>query len=753
MSPNPPTRIVGTPQLRKEGVDKVLGRAKYVDDLEREGMWHGATVRSSIPRGRITAIHYGEQIDWGEFVIVSAADIPGKNHIQMISADQPCLVETQVNHCDEAILLIAHPDKRRLPGAVASIRIDYEPMTPVLSIEESETRQHIVWGEDNIFKQFHLEKGNVDAAWASAAHIVEGEYRTGAQEHLYIENNGVIAEYNDVSGITVWGSLQCPFYVHKSLMAVFDLPTEKVRVIQAETGGAFGGKEDYPSILASHAGLLAKKAGRPIKMVYDRMEDLAATTKRHPSRTRHRTAVDKDGKLLAMEIEIATDGGAYATLSSTVLSRATLHSTGPYVCPNIRITSRSWATNTVPSGAFRGFGAPQSIFAIERHMEQVARVVGLDSAEIRRRNFLHDGDTTATEQVMTEPVILDTLLGRALEISGYEAKRQRFAHDNPHSTIKRGMGIAAFFHGAGFTGSGERYLNSLAGIDVTCDDRVRVLVSSTEFGQGTNTILTQIAAEALRIAYDDVIMAPSDTSIVPNSGPTVASRTSMVVGRLIERSGHQLIAMLQESAGLAETYTTADFFASCERYRELQGKVESLCRYEAPPNIFWDDQKYRGEAYPTFAWAVYVAEVAVDMTTYSAEVTNFYTVQEVGRVLNPTLAAGQIEGGVAQGIGYALYEKVLLKNGHMFNNQMTNYIMPTAQDVPPIAVHFEEIPFQYGAYGAKGIGELPHDGPAPAILNAIQDATGESFAAIPLLPEDIFTRMAAIAFDEEPLTV
>jgi len=753
MSPNPPTRIVGTPQLRKEGVDKVLGRAKYVDDLEREGMWHGATVRSSIPRGRITAIHYGEQIDWGEFVIVSAADIPGKNHIQMISADQPCLVETQVNHCDEAILLIAHPDKRRLPGAVASIRIDYEPMTPVLSIEESETRQHIVWGEDNIFKQFHLEKGNVDAAWASAAHIVEGEYRTGAQEHLYIENNGVIAEYNDVSGITVWGSLQCPFYVHKSLMAVFDLPTEKVRVIQAETGGAFGGKEDYPSILASHAGLLAKKAGRPIKMVYDRMEDLAATTKRHPSRTRHRTAVDKDGKLLAMEIEIATDGGAYATLSSTVLSRATLHSTGPYVCPNIRITSRSWATNTVPSGAFRGFGAPQSIFAIERHMEQVARAVGLDSAEIRRRNFLHDGDTTATEQVMTEPVILDTLLGRALEISGYEAKRQRFAHDNPHSTIKRGMGIAAFFHGAGFTGSGERYLNSLAGIDVTCDDRVRVLVSSTEFGQGTNTILTQIAAEALRIAYDDVIMAPSDTSIVPNSGPTVASRTSMVVGRLIERSGHQLIAMLQESAGLAETYTTADFFASCERYRELQGKVESLCRYEAPPNIFWDDQKYRGEAYPTFAWAVYVAEVAVDMTTYSAEVTNFYTVQEVGRVLNPTLAAGQIEGGVAQGIGYALYEKVLLKNGHMFNNQMTNYIMPTAQDVPPISVHFEEIPFQYGAYGAKGIGELPHDGPAPAILNAIQDATGESFAAIPLLPEDIFTRMAAIAFDEEPLTV
>jgi CO/xanthine dehydrogenase Mo-binding subunit len=750
------TRIVGTPQIRKEGVDKVLGRARYIDDMEREGMWYGATVRSAIPRGRIRAIHFGSEIDWSEFVVATAADVPGKNHIQMIAADQPCLAAVVVNHCDEAVILLAHPDKRRLPEAVAAVRIDYEPLPAVLSLEESETQQEIIWGseaEGNIFKQFHLEKGNVDDIWATAAHIVEGEYRTGAQEHLYIENNGVIAEYSDADGITVWGSLQCPFYVHKSLMAVFDLPAEKVRVIQTETGGAFGGKEDYPSVIASHAGLLARKAGRPIKIVYDRMEDLAATTKRHPSRTRHRTAVDKDGKLLAMEIDIATDGGAYSTLSSTVLSRATLHSTGPYVCPNVRISSRSWATNTVPYGAFRGFGAPQTIFAIERHMEQIARAVGIDSVELRRRNFLHDGDSTATEQVMREPVILDMLLERALKMSDYAAKRELFARENPNSAVKRGMGLAAFYHGSGFTGSGERYLNSLAGIDVTPQGKVRVLVSSTEFGQGTNTILTQIAAEALDVSYDDVEMAPCDTHLIPNSGPTVASRTSMVVGRLIERACHQLIALLQQSAGLKDSYTCSEFFVACDRLREQQGKVESSCRYEAPPDIFWDDQKYRGEAYPAFAWAVYVAEVAVDTTTYSAEVTDFYAVQEVGRVLNPTLAAGQIEGGVAQGVGYALYEKVLLKNGHMFNNQMTNYIMPTAADVPQIHVFFEEIPFAYGAYGAKGIGELPHDGPAPAILNAIQDATGENFPFIPLMPEDIFARMVVRTSVEEHAAV
>jgi CO/xanthine dehydrogenase Mo-binding subunit len=743
MSTSAKNRIVGRAVPRKEGVDKLLGRARYVDDIQREGMWFGATLRSTIPRGIIRSVAFNPRIDWSEFCVVTAADIPGKNHIQMIFADQPCLADGAVNHCDEAIVLLAHPDRHKLREAVDAVEIEYDPLPPVFTIEESERKDVIVWGSDNVIKSFLLEKGDVDSAWAHAAHIVEGEYRTGAQEHLYIENNGMIAEWSEETGITVWGSLQCPYYVHKSLLAVFDLPEDKVRVIQTETGGAFGGKEDYPSTLASHAALLAMKSRHPVKMVYDRMEDLAATTKRHPSRIRHRTALDKDGKLLAMDIDLATDGGAYATLSSTVLSRATLHAPGPYVCPNVRVRSRAWATNTVPYGAFRGFGAPQAIFAVERHMDEIAAAIAIDPIELRRRNFLHDGDTTATEQVMREPVILDQLLDRALMESDYYAKRERFARENPHSAVKRGMGIAAFYHGSGFTGSGERYLNSLAGIDVTADGKVRVLVANTEFGQGTNTILAQIAAEAIGINYDDVIMAPADTGIVPNSGPTVASRTSMVVGRLIERACHQLVAMLRESAGLAAQFTSGEFFAACERLRDAQGEVRSLCRYEAPPNIFWDDQKYRGEAYPAFAWSVQVAQVAVDTVTYSAEVEDFWAVQEVGRVLNPVLAGGQIEGGIAQGIGYALYEKVVWQNGHMANNQMTNYIMPTAEDVPPIHVFFEEIPFQYGAFGAKGIGELPHDGPAPAILNAIRDATGIGFRAIPLLPEDLFAELAA----------
>jgi CO/xanthine dehydrogenase Mo-binding subunit len=743
MSTHATTRIVGAPVLRKEGVDKLLGRACYVDDMERTGMWFGSTVRSTIPRGLIRSISFDPRIDWSEFTVVTAKDIPADNHIQLIIADQPCLADSAVNHCEEPIVLVAHPDKHKLRDAVSAVKIEYDPLPPVFSIEESERGDVIVWGSDNLLKSFLLEKGDVDSAWANAAHIVEGEYRTGAQEHLYIENNGIIAEYSAEGGVTIWGSLQCPYYVFKSLKGVFGLPEDKMRVIQTETGGAFGGKEDYPSILACHAALLAMKSGHPVKMVYDRMEDLAATTKRHPSRVRHRTAVDRDGKLLAMDIDLATDGGAYATLSSTVLSRATLHSTGPYVCPNVRVQSRSWATNMVPYGAFRGFGAPQAIFAVERHIDEIAAAIGMDPVELRRKNFLHVGDTNATEQLMREPVILDKLLDRALAESDYHARRARYARENPGNPVKRGIGIAAFYHGSGFTGSGEVVLNSLAGLDVTPEGKVRVLVSNTEFGQGTNTILTQIAAEALSIDYANVTMAPADTSQVPNSGPTVASRTSMVVGRLIERASLQLVAMLREHAGLGAVYTPQEFFAACEQYRLAHGQVLSQCRYEPPPGIVWDDKKYHGEAYPAYAWSIHVAQVAVDTATYSAEVEEFWAVQEVGRVLNPVLAAGQIEGGVAQGIGYALYEKVVWQDGRMANNQMTNYIMPTAEDVPPIHVHFEEMPFRYGAFGAKGIGELPHDGPAPAILNAIRDATGIGFHAIPLLPEDLFVELAS----------
>ncbi len=760
--------LLGTSPPRKEGRGKVRGTAQYVDDLSLPDMWHGATVRSTVARGRILAVHFAPEIPWSEYAIVRAKDIPGENIIVHLTHDHPCLAATSVNHPDEPIVLLAHPDRAALLRGVAGVHIDYEELPAVFTIEQSEAAvanedlDRIIWegsasgGSANCFKTYTMYTGEADATEAGLAaafeqgdFIVEGEYTTGAQEQLYIEPNGVIAECfrdaaGNVEGVCVRGSMQCPFYVVHALSLVFGLPPERCRVIQTETGGAFGGKEDFPSVNGSHAALLAMQSGHPVKLVYDRAEDMVATTKRHPSRTRHRTAVSREGKLLGGTIEFALDGGAYATLSPVVLSRGTIHAPGPYRWPHLRVRSKAMATNVAPHGAFRGFGAPQSLFALERHMDRIARVVGLSPEELRRRNFLQQGDHTATGQPLPGPVPMDQLLTRALHEHGYHAKLARFAEENRHGAIRRGVGFACFLHGAGFTGSGERRLNSEVTLQVDPGTlRPELLVSSTEFGQGTNTILCQVAADALRLPYDEVAIAPPDTQRVPNSGPTVASRTAMIVGKLVERAAAKLLLTLQDFAGLPADHTPAQFRTAAARFLAEHGSLQATVHYEPVKPVHWDDELYRGDAYPDYAWAVYVAEVAVDLTTYTATVTRFDAVQEVGRVLHPVLARGQIEGGVAQGIGYALYERCEYMDGRLRNNQMTNYIMPTSADLPDIHVHFEELPSDHGPGGAKGIGELPMDGPAPAILNALENALGVSFHSVPLLPEDLFERLTA----------
>jgi len=739
------SRLIGKPVQRKEGREKVTGSARYVDDIRFPEMLHGATFRSTVPRGKILGIRFGEGIPWNEFTIITAKDIPDKNCVALIIDDQPCLADGIVNHPEEAVVLLAHPDKYLLEEARRAVRIDIEPLPSIFTIEDSLAKKEIIWGEDNIFKSFLVEKGDADAAMATAEIIVEGEYETGAQEQLYIEPQGMIARASAAEGVTVWGSLQCPYYIHKALKGIFCLPPDRVRVVQTETGGGFGGKEEYPSMLAAHAALLALKSGKTVKMIYDRAEDMAATTKRHPSRTRHRTGVTRDGKLIAMDIDFTIDGGAYETLSPVVLSRGTIHAAGPYNCPNVRVRSRAVATNTPPHGAFRGFGAPQSVFALERHIDRVAEAVGITPEELRRRNFIHQGETLAVSQVVREKVNMEKLMARAFELSDYHAKRERFRSENAGSgAIKRGIGFAAFLHGAGFTGSGEEYLASEAAMEATPEGRVRVLAGSTEMGQGTNTIFTQIAAEALEIPAEQIEIVQPDTAHVPNSGPTVASRTTMIVGKLVESAAKSIRRSLIESGVLKAGYRAEEFAPACNRYIEKFGPLKSFAKYEQPKDLHWDDEKYQGDAYGAYGWAVYVAEVSVDMRTAEVRVEDFVAVQEVGTIINPVLAAGQVEGGVAQGIGLALYENIVWQQGRMINGQMTNYIMPTSMDVPPIRVWFEEVPYERGPAGAKGIGELPLDGTAPAIANAIAHATGIDIRKIPVTPEVLAEMMETV---------
>src|SRR4051794_35984827 len=410
-------KAVGRNVLRKEGHAKVSGAARYIDDLSFPGLLHARTIRSTIPAGEITNISFN--FDTTGFTIVDHRDVPGRNIVALIDDDQPCLAKRMIRHVAEPILIIAHADRDRL--SAADIGIDYRTVPPNYDPAASPVT----------FKSIAIDKGDVDKGFAAANRVVEGEYRVGSQEQLYIETNGVIAVPDeDRHGITVYGSMQCPYYVHRALTVLLGFSGERVRVIQTETGGGFGGKEEYPSMIAGHAALAALKAGRPVKLVYDRVEDMLATTKRHPGIIRHRTGLTRDGRLIAMDIDVLLDGGAYATLSAVVLSRGVLHATGPYRCDNVRIRGRATMTNTPPNGAFRGFGAPQTQFATEVHMERIAEQLKLDPVAFREKNVLRPGDTTATGQKLGADCSAREVLREAVKRTRFRERRKKLAGTN-----------------------------------------------------------------------------------------------------------------------------------------------------------------------------------------------------------------------------------------------------------------------------------------------------------------------------------
>ncbi|MDQ2667786.1 MAG: xanthine dehydrogenase family protein molybdopterin-binding subunit [Gemmatimonadota bacterium] len=676
---------VGTSVARKDGIGKANGTTKYADDLEFPGMLHGRTIRSTIARGRITNIRF--DFDTTGFTIVDYRDIPasGRNVVALIEDDQPFLAEREIRHAAEPIILLAHHDREKLLSA--NVIIEYDAEEPEYDPERS----------TGVLKALSIDKGSLDAGFAEADLIVEGTYRTGHQEHVYIETNGMIAVPEN-GGIAVHGSIQCPFYVQKALKSLLGKDAW-IRVVQTETGGGFGGKEEYPSILAGHATLLALKSGRPVKIIYDRTEDMIATTKRHPSIVRHRTGVKRDGTIVAMDVDIVIDGGAYITLSPVVISRGGIHAAGPYRCANTRVRGRAMFTNTPPNGAFRGFGAPQTLFAVEAHMERVADELGMDPVAFREHNALVPGDTTATGQILVQDCSALEVLREAVRRSDFHRKREEYRGTN------KGIGLALFYHGAGFTGSGELRLASKAKLELTASG-VRILVSSTEIGQGTRTMHAQIVADSLGIPYEDIEVAQPDTQRVPDSGPTVASRTCMVVGRILQRCAEEM----KEKLGVL---SPAEYFAQ-------YGPIEILKEHEPPAWIQWDEGTYSGDAYATYAWGCNVAEVEIDRDTYEVRPTRLTAVLEFGKAIHPALARGQIEGGTAQGLGYAILEKVVMRNGTMDNASLTNYTIPTTLDTPPMDVVILDNPYKDGPFGAKGLGELPIDGPAPAVINALR---------------------------------
>ncbi len=720
---------IGDSPPRPDGAAKVSGAARYADDISLPGMWFGATLRSPHPHARIRSLRWHSERAPEGVVQVTAADLPGPNGVQLLDDSWPILADGVVRHVAEPVALVAAPTRIAAQEALAAFEVEYEPLPAILSIEEALSLPPLY--------ELAMESGqpgDLDAAFARADRVIEGEVRTGLQEHIYIECQGMIA-WMEEGTLHALGSMQCPYYVHKALTHAFDLADERVRVRASVVGGGFGGKEDFPSALSIHAALLARACGKPVKMIYDRHEDIIGTSKRHPAIVRHRSGVDRDGHLLALDIEILMDGGAYTTLSPVVLSRALLHSFGPYRCGAVRVRGKVVRTHTTPNSAFRGFGAPQVELAIERQMDRIGRALGLDPYEIRDRNVVEAGDRLPTGQVLDASTSARACLEEVERRTGFRARWRAIEAaraalpEGQDGAPRPGIGLALYFHGAGFTGNGERRMKSPVTARLLEDGRIEIATAMTDMGQGCAIVFPQMAAAAAGVGLEDLAFAEPDTGDVPDSGPTVASRTTMIVGGVIVRAVTEIRDRVRAAARPQEC------FRETARRLRAERPVEVTLHHEPPEWQTFDESTYRGAAYPTYAWGADVAEVEVDPDTLAVRPVRVTAVCEIGRAIHPVLCAGQIQGGTLQAVGWALLEEIKMKDGHYLNDRMATYIIPTIEDSPRIDVHLLESGWEGGPFGAKGVGELPMDGGAPAILQAIENATGIVPTAVPATPE------------------
>lgn len=699
---------------RPDGKEKAGGAAAYIADFPHAEMLTARFYRSEFSRGRIKNIKLPELPEG--YYVVDHRDIPASNHVALIKNDWPAFAVDEIRYKGQIILILAGPDPKVVDRLLGEIEVDFEAIEPAVTLEEGMAcKGGPMHGKDNIYADLRLKKGDPEKAFASAARIIEGEYETGFQEQLYMEPQGLTAWTEDGGKkVAIHGSLQCPYYVKHSVEEVLG-HDYKVRVIQATTGGAFGGKEDYPEIMGAPLAVAAAKIGKPLRMIFDRTEDMAWTSKRHPSKSKVRTAHDESGRIIGLDYDIIIDGGAYESYSLIVLQRAIFTSNGVYNFPNVGVHGRAVATTTVPSGAFRGFGAPQSIYALEMHMEKVARELGKSPIDVRRPYLLKQGDPTITNGKIRESVIIEELLEKALKDSDYRAKHERYRNE-PY----RGIGISLFNHGCGFTGDGEqRIIKGRVKLRKDANDHVEILVAQIDMGQGPKTTFRKVVSKILGIDPEEIGYDNPDTDKVPNSGPTVASRTMMVVGYLVQEAAKQLKA--EWKPGEAQEVET---------------------HYTMPPGMEWDQENLSGDAYAAYGWGVNVVEVEVDPVSWEPAVTGVWGVYDVGVPIDERVVNGQIQGGMSQALGYGSLEKLEVDSEGVFKQRtMADYIVATSLDFPRTHASTLDNPYEYGPFGAKGMGEMVHDGGHAAYCAAVQQAVGRECHTIPLTPERLLEIM------------
>lgn len=740
--------VIGRKVRRRDAVDKALGRAVYADDIDMPGMLHGKALRSAHAHALIKSIDSDEARRLpGVHGVFTSRDIPGINRYGVAIPDQPCLADDKVRCYGDAVALVVAESEEIAAAAAGLIKADYEELPGVFTPKEGlQPGAPAVHEKGNLLQRTKLRKGDVIPGFEQCAVIVEGAYQTQCIEHAYMEPECSVASLDHQGTLTVWTSTQYVFRDRRQIAAVMGLPINKVRVIQMTTGGGFGGKDDITT--ENLAALGAIKTGRPVKVRFTREESMRATTKRHPMLIEARLGADSEGRLLALEGTVYGDKGAYSSLGPFVIKKTGLHLGGPYYIPNIKTDTYSVYTNNPPCGAMRGFGVLQASVVHESLIDILAERLGMDPWEIRYKNALAPGLSTSTGHVLYHSIGIRQTLA--------EIKRYLTDHPpegRPESPVKkRGIGYGCMMYALGY-GFG-RPDAAAATLEIGEDGTVTVLSGCAEIGQGSTEVIALVAAEELGILAEDICVLTADTAITPDAGCTSASRQTYVTGNAVRKAAGIVKQSLLECAGemlgadpRGISFKKREVFYDGKKTDLTIGAVANYCRSNGhqfigmgwfnntTPDV--DHETSQGDAYGAYTFASQAAEVEVDTETGEVEVLRVVAAHDVGQAINPLAIEGQIEGGVAMGIGYALTESLILDRGMPMTPTLAEYILPTTQDVPPIKSIIVEDKEPTGPFGAKGVGEPATIPTAPAIFNAIHDAVGIRITELPATPEKV----------------
>ena len=732
-------KVIGEDVPRVDALDKVTGRTRYIDDMDLPRCLEAALVIGGVPHGILKDVDASlARTMPGVAAVLTAADIPGANQVGCVRPDQPLLAQTRVRFEADRVALVAAETRVEALAAARAVLVNVVELPAVTdAVAALEPGAPEIHPGGNLAVHQKVRRGDPDAAFAAAPVVLERTFKVNYQEHAYMEPQGVAAVPGVDGSVTIYASLQCPHYIQGAVARVLGVPLSKVRVVQAPTGGAFGGKEDYPSEPAACAAVLALHTGRPVRLVYDRAMDVLASTKRHRMQMKIEMAAEDDGTLRAVRATLHVDAGGYLGLSSVVSERANCSVTGPYRVPDTLVDTLVVYTNNLFGGAFRGFGTPQTTFAMESMMDLLAEETGVDRVTVRRRNLLAEGEPTITGQAIPPSYPAEETLTALLERSRFDdAVAAAEAFNATAKWRRRGVGLATAMYGCGLHAGGQHLEGSGALVQVHQDGSVNVTIGGAELGQGAYTMAAQIAAEALGAPVDVVCVFPTDTARVPDSGPTVASRTTIMSGNAVRAAAAEVAEALDAAALAAGVAKDAPFHARAAAAWRSKANLSSSGWYAPPPKP-WDIETGQGIAYAVYCFGAHVAEVEVDLLSGETRVLRMVAGHDVGQAIHPRMLEAQAEGGMVQGMGWALSEDLVMVDGRCPSPGLSDYAIPTTLDAPAMDVVLVEDPYPDGPYGAKGIGEPSLITAPSAVAAAIRHALGRHLDRLPLTPQTL----------------